>query len=107
MEQPDGFKLKGQERKVLRLRHAIYSLKQAALAWWKELDQSVQKLGFKRLYADAGLFVCRHADGTLLVMIAYVMVLLTMRLSMMVLQIKDLLHIQIPIGHRIRLNVDL
>ena len=72
MEQPDGFKLKGQECKVLRLRRAIYGLKQAALAWWKELDQSIQKLGFKRLYADAGLFVCRHMDGTLLVMITYV-----------------------------------
>jgi len=55
MEQPDGFKLKGQKRKVLRLCRAIYGLKQAALAWWKELDQSVQKLGFKHLYADAGL----------------------------------------------------
>jgi hypothetical protein len=72
MEQPEGFKVKGQEDKVLRLRRALYGLKQAALAWWKELDQSVQQLGFKRLYADAGLFVCRHNDGTILVMIAYV-----------------------------------
>jgi hypothetical protein len=72
MEQPEGFKVKGQEGKVLRLRRAIYGLKQAALAWWKELDQSVKQLGFKRLYADAGLFVCRHADGTMLIMLAYV-----------------------------------
>jgi hypothetical protein len=72
MEQPEGFKVKGQEFKVLRLRRAIYGLKQASLAWWKELDKSVQKLGFKRLYADAGIFVCRHKDGTILVMLAYV-----------------------------------
>ena len=32
MEQPEGFKIQGQERKVLRLRRAIYGLKQAALA---------------------------------------------------------------------------
>ena len=32
MEQPEGFKVKGQECKVLRLRRAIYGLKQAALA---------------------------------------------------------------------------
>ncbi len=38
MEQPEGFKVKGQELKVLRLRRAIYGLKQASLAWWKELD---------------------------------------------------------------------
>ena len=72
MEQPEGFKVKGQEDKVVRLRRAIYGLKQAALAWWKELDQSVKQLGFKRLYADAGIFVCRHGDGTILVMLAYV-----------------------------------
>ncbi len=34
MEQPEGFKIKGQEHKVLRLCRAIYGLKQAALAWW-------------------------------------------------------------------------
>ena len=33
MEQPEGFKLKGQEHKVMCLKHAIYGLKQAALAW--------------------------------------------------------------------------
>jgi len=72
MEQPEGFKVKGQEFKVLRLRRAIYGLKQASLAWWKELDKSVRELDFKRLYADAGIFVCRHKDGTILVMLAYV-----------------------------------
>jgi len=35
MEQPEGFKVKGQEFKVLCLHHAIYGLKQASLAWWK------------------------------------------------------------------------
>ena len=34
MEQPEGFKVKGQEGKVLCLKRAIYGLKQAALAWW-------------------------------------------------------------------------
>ena len=32
MEQPKGFKIHGQERKVLHLCQAIYGLKQAALA---------------------------------------------------------------------------
>ena len=31
MHQSEGFKLKGQEYKVLHLHHALYSLKQAAL----------------------------------------------------------------------------
>jgi len=33
MEQPEGFKIHGQERKVLHLCRAIYGLKQTALAW--------------------------------------------------------------------------
>lgn len=32
MQQPDGFKIKGQEHKVLHLQCAIYELRQAALA---------------------------------------------------------------------------
>ena len=56
MQQPEGFKLKGQENKVLRLRRAIYGLKQAALAWWKELESSMKRLGFKRTASDAGVF---------------------------------------------------
>jgi Reverse transcriptase (RNA-dependent DNA polymerase) len=34
MEQPEGFKVKGQEGKVMHLKRTIYGLKQAALAWW-------------------------------------------------------------------------
>ena len=33
MEQPEGFKVKGQENKVIHFNHTIYRLKQAALAW--------------------------------------------------------------------------
>ena len=33
MQQPEGFVIKGDEKKVLRLRHAIYGLNQVALAW--------------------------------------------------------------------------
>jgi Reverse transcriptase (RNA-dependent DNA polymerase) len=36
MEQPKGFKDKGQENKVLHLCCALYGLRQASLAWWKE-----------------------------------------------------------------------
>ena len=57
MEQPEGFKIKGQERKVMRLKRAIYGLKQAALAWWKALDKSMDALGLTRLQSDSGLFV--------------------------------------------------
>ena len=63
MEQPEGFKVKGKEYKVLRLMHAIYGLKQAPLQWWKVLDESMAKLGFKHLYLDAGIFTHFNKDG--------------------------------------------
>jgi hypothetical protein len=47
MEQPEGFKIPGKENKVMRLKRAIYGLKQAALAWWKALDGSMSRLGCK------------------------------------------------------------
>ena len=33
MEQPEGFIVKGQEKKVYKLKKALYGLKQAAIAW--------------------------------------------------------------------------
>jgi hypothetical protein len=71
MEQPEGFKVKGQENKVLCLCCALYSLKQAAFAWWKELAKSMKELGFKNLSSDAGLFVYK-TDRELIIAIVYV-----------------------------------
>jgi Reverse transcriptase (RNA-dependent DNA polymerase) len=57
MEQPKGFKVKGQEGKVMHLKCAIYGLKQVALAWWKALDKSMMQLGFTHLLSNSGIFV--------------------------------------------------
>jgi hypothetical protein len=46
-------------------------LKQAALAWWKELESSMKRLGFKRTASDAGVFF-KYVNGTLVVVIVYV-----------------------------------
>ncbi len=72
MEQPEGFVVKGQERKVLRLRRALYGLKQAGLAWWRTLNESMELLGFKRLSSDAGIFLYRKKDGSFVIVIVYV-----------------------------------
>jgi hypothetical protein len=71
MQQPEGFKVKEQETKVLRLHRAIYGLKQAALAWWKELEASMKRLGFKRTASDAGVFFARIGKD-LVIIIVYV-----------------------------------
>ena len=69
MEQPEGFKIPGQQHKVMRLKRAIYGLKQAALAWWKALDKSMATLGCTRLLSDSGLFVNKERN---LIIIVYV-----------------------------------
>ena len=69
MEFPEGFLPPNMKGKVLRLLHAIYSLKQAGLAWWRALDKSMQELGFERLKSDAGLFVYKRGNDIVLAII--------------------------------------
>ena len=57
MKQPEGFVLKGKEHLVLAFQKALYSLKQAALAWWKELEAFMKTQGFSHAYSDAGIFI--------------------------------------------------
>ena len=71
MHQPEGFKLKGQENKVLRLHHALYGLKQAALSWWRELEASMKRFGFRCMRSDASVFLTKHG-GQLVIAVVYV-----------------------------------
>ena len=57
MKQPEGFRVPGQEHKVLHLLCALYSLKQAGLAWWETLNESMKDLSFECLKSDASIFL--------------------------------------------------
>jgi len=72
MEQPEGFAVKGQEHKVFRLKRTLYGLKQAALQWWKALDKSMERLGFRRTKSDSGIFVLTSSKGPSVIIIVYV-----------------------------------
>ena len=54
MKQPEGFIVKGQEKKVCWLRKAIYGLKQAMLQWNKQLHKSLLEMEFTCCTADPG-----------------------------------------------------
>jgi hypothetical protein len=56
---------------VIHLQCALYGLKQAELGWWKELNSSMNELGFKHLMSDAGLFVCKDLKE-IIIAIVYV-----------------------------------
>jgi hypothetical protein len=72
MEQPEGFVAPGKETRVLRLKRALYGLKQAGLAWWRALKRSMEKLGFKSLSSDAGIFIYQDKDGRFVIALIYV-----------------------------------
>ena len=72
MKQPEGFAVKGQEHKVLCLKHALYGLEHAGLAWWETLDKSMEDLGFKCLKSDAGIFLYKRKGTTTVVAIVYI-----------------------------------
>ena len=70
MEQPEGFVVKGQERKVYKLKKALYGLKQAAIDWNKQANKSLMKLGFKRcLSSDTGVYTLTQNNHTLVVVV--------------------------------------
>jgi hypothetical protein len=46
MHQPPGFAIPGKEGKMLRLRKALYALRQASRAWNIKLDSTLKGMGF-------------------------------------------------------------
>ena len=56
MDQPEGFIVKGQEKKVCRLKKSIYGLKQSALQWNKQLHKTLLEMKFIRCKADPGTY---------------------------------------------------
>ena len=56
VRQPPGFLAAGHEGKVLRLKKALYGLRQAPRAWNTKLDSNLRKLGFSRCASDHGMY---------------------------------------------------
>ena len=48
VEQPQGYKVLGQEHKVYGLKKALYDLKQAPRAWYSRIDSYLNENGFHR-----------------------------------------------------------
>jgi hypothetical protein len=58
VKQPPGFVIAGKEGKVLRLRKALYGLRQAPRAWNAKLDTMMVSLGFQRSKSEHAIYVC-------------------------------------------------
>ena len=71
MKQPEGFIVKGQERKVCQLRMVIYGLKQATLQWNKQLHKSLLEMRFTKCIADSGTYYKITGD-TIIILVIYI-----------------------------------
>jgi hypothetical protein len=67
VRQPTGSIIAGQEGKVLRLRKALYGLRQALRAWNSKLDDTLKNMDFVQSEHEHVMYRCSHGDDILLV----------------------------------------
>ena len=63
MEQPEGFVIPGQERKICRLVKSLYGLKQAPKKWHEKFDSVMMNNGFKINECDKCVYVKNTENG--------------------------------------------
>ena len=67
VQQPPGFVVEEGSGKVLRLKKALYGLRQAPRAWYAKLDSELMQLGFERNPLEHVVYRRSSGDGYLLV----------------------------------------
>jgi hypothetical protein len=67
VHQPPGFVIPGKEGKVLRLRKALYGLRQAPRAWNVKLDSMLKGMGFGQSPQEAAIYRWGNGGNALLV----------------------------------------
>jgi hypothetical protein len=67
VHQPPGFVIPGKEGNVLRLRKALYGLRQASRAWNAKLDSTLKGMGFGQSPHEAAIYRWGNGGNTLLV----------------------------------------
>jgi hypothetical protein len=67
VHQPPGFAILDKEGKVLRLRKALYGLRQAPRAWNAKLDSTLWRMGFEQSPHEAAVYRRGNGGNVLLV----------------------------------------
>jgi hypothetical protein len=67
IRQPAGFIIAGKEGNVLRLRRALYDLRQAPRAWNSKLDDTLKKMDFVQSEHEHAMYRRSHGDDIQLV----------------------------------------
>lgn len=69
MSQPEGYVMKAREHLVCKLKKSIYGLKQSSRKWYQRLDATLLKMGFVKSAADKNLYILKHGESYLLLLV--------------------------------------
>ncbi len=67
MHQPKGYKEKGNETKVAKLRKGLYGLKQAGQEWYATLHTFLIWMGFQHTHADHSVFIFEQGQSIVII----------------------------------------
>ena len=71
VEQPPSYTIKGHEHKVLKMKKALYGLRQAPRAWYNRIDSYLMNNGFNRSSNESTLYN-KTEQGKILMVCIYV-----------------------------------
>ena len=72
MEQLEGFKERGKENYVCKLKKSLYGLKQAPRQWYKKFESVMGEQGYKKTISDHCVFVQKFSDEDFIILLLYV-----------------------------------
>ena len=76
MVHPEGFKVKGKEHMVCKLKKSLSGLKQAPRQQYKKFDSFMVGHGYTKTNADHCVYVKKIPDGKFLILLLYVDVIM-------------------------------
>ena len=72
MEQSEGFKEKGKENLVCKLKKSLYGLKQVPHQWYRKFDSFMLEHDFKMLESDHCVYIKKDDQGKYNILLLYV-----------------------------------
>ncbi|KAJ8466528.1 hypothetical protein OPV22_029080 [Ensete ventricosum] len=69
MEQPEGFKVKGKENLVCKLKKSLYGLKQALRQWYKKFISFMIENKYKRTASDHCVYIKRFGEDFIILLL--------------------------------------
>ncbi|KAJ4719028.1 Retrovirus-related Pol polyprotein from transposon TNT 1-94 [Melia azedarach] len=72
MKQPEGFKIKGKEDYMCKLKKSLYGLKQEPRQWHKKFESVMGEQGYRKTSSDHCVFIQKFSDDDFIILLLYV-----------------------------------